>query len=63
MTTDIYVPFQHCDAIRVLGLSANCGIDTVGADGSASAAPGPYLQEIRSAVRAMRNLEVAVRGT
>ncbi|MEU0155950.1 hypothetical protein [Micromonospora fulviviridis] len=65
VTAPIYVPFQHCDALRTLAVPFGCGIDTVGVD-PALATPvrvpeptltaGRYLQEIRSAVRSMRGL-------
>jgi hypothetical protein len=62
VTTDVFVPFQHCDAVRLLGLPYRCGVDTVGLD------PGDFptwlrpsqssqvLQEVRSAIRSMRAL-------
>ncbi|WP_422772283.1 hypothetical protein ACN28C_04275 [Plantactinospora sp. WMMC1484] len=63
LTSQLYVPFQHCDAIRTLGLGYGCQVETVGLDpalfpGHASAEPGAdrYLQEIRSAIRSIRNL-------
>ncbi|MCI4061548.1 hypothetical protein MRQ36_02750 [Micromonospora sp. R77] len=65
MTAPIYVPFQHCDALRTLAVPYGCGIDTVGVDPASAApagipeptlTPGRYLQEIRSAIRAMRAL-------
>ncbi|MDR7321895.1 MULTISPECIES: hypothetical protein [Catenuloplanes] len=60
VTSPIYVPFQHCEAIRMLG----CRIDTVGFDVTRSTAlppvgptaPDRYLQEIRSTIRSMRAL-------
>ncbi|MFG3302634.1 hypothetical protein [Micromonospora chersina] len=65
VTAPIYVPFQHCDALRTLAVPFGCGIDTVGVD-PALATPvrvpeptltaGRYLQEVRSAVRSMRAL-------
>ncbi|MFI5910291.1 hypothetical protein [Dactylosporangium sp. NPDC051541] len=68
VTSPIYVPFQHCDAIRILALRYRCGIDTVGFDPARASTPQPdgaagpdrYLQEIRSAVRAARALYAAV---
>jgi hypothetical protein len=68
VTAPIYVPFQHCDALRTLGVPYGCGIDTVGVDpGLATGAlpeptltPGRYLQEIRSAIRAMRALHASI---
>jgi hypothetical protein len=68
VTAPIYVPFQHCDALRTLGVPYGCGIDTIGVDPYYRAAalpeptltPGRYLQEIRSAIRAMRTLHAAL---
>ena len=70
VTSPIYVPFQHCDAIRMLGLPHGCQIETVGFDPAHAVPPQPdtatgtdrYLQEIRSAVLSMRRL-VAAAGT
>ncbi len=65
VTAPIYVPFQHCDALRTLAVPYGCGIDTVGVDPTIAdltrlpeptLSPGRYLQEIRSAIRAMRAL-------
>ncbi|SCF03512.1 hypothetical protein [Micromonospora mirobrigensis] len=72
VTAPIYVPFQHCDALRTLALPYGCGIDTVGVDPESAApvpvpeptlTPGRYLQEIRSAIRSLRALHGAVPGT
>lgn len=68
VTAPIYVPFQHCDAVRTLGLPYGCGIDTVGVDPRLAdprlppptLTPGRYLQEIRSAIRAMRALHSSI---
>ncbi|WP_244295777.1 hypothetical protein [Micromonospora orduensis] len=69
VTAPIYVPFQHCDALRTLALPYGCGIDTVGVDPALpdlarlpepTLSPGRYLQEIRSAVRSMRALHAAL---
>ncbi|MFJ5599831.1 hypothetical protein ACIP95_18070 [Micromonospora parva] len=69
LTAPIYVPFQHCDALRTLALPYGCGIDTVGVDPTLpglarlpeqTLSPGRYLQEIRSAVRSMRALHAAL---
>ena len=69
VTAPIYVPFQHCDALRTLALPYGCGIDTVGIDPAApwvrdlpepTLTAGRYLQEIRSAIRAMRALHTAL---
>lgn len=67
ITSPIYVPFQHSDAIRILGLRYRCGIDTIGFDPGrvtvplAPGATGPdrYLQEIRSGILSMRRLHDA----
>jgi hypothetical protein len=68
VTSPIYVPFQHSDAIRMLGLRYGCGIDTIGFDParvSVPLAPGAtnpdrYLQEIRSGILSMRRLHDAL---
>jgi hypothetical protein len=58
ITTQIYVPFQHMDALRVLGLQHGCGVYSCGVDAENSLLPvkafggRDYLQEIRSAIRA-----------
>jgi hypothetical protein len=62
VTTDLYVPYQHCDAVRVLGLGHGYGVDTVGLDPArypdllVPTTTAKLLQEIRSAIRAMRAL-------
>lgn len=69
VTAPIYVPFQHCDALRTLAVPYACGIDTVGVDPALGLlarlpepilTPGRYLQEIRSAIRSMRALHAAL---
>ena len=64
VTTAIYVPFQHAVALQHLGLPFGVAVDTVAVDHTL-VDPGPhaqtfrgvnYLQELRSAVRAYRNL-------
>lgn len=67
VTTAIFVPFQHCDAVATLGLPYQCAIDTVGIDldgpefRTEETATGKYLQEIRSAIVSMLGLrEVAL---
>ncbi|WBB67498.1 hypothetical protein [Micromonospora sp. WMMD812] len=69
VTAPIYVPFQHCDALRTLAVLYGCGIDTVGVDPALpdlarlpeqTLTPGRYLQEIRSAIRSMRALHAAL---
>lgn len=71
VTAPIYVPFQHCDAVRTLGLPFGCAVDTVGVDPrladelplpEPTLTPGRYLQEIRSAIRSMRLLVAALGG-
>ncbi|GGM06643.1 hypothetical protein [Micromonospora yangpuensis] len=64
VTTEHFVPFQHADAIRVLGIPYGCAVETIGVDpaGMMNGRPGPaltaahYLQEVRSAIRSMRLL-------
>jgi hypothetical protein len=64
VTTSIYVPFQHADAIRVLAAVYGCAVETVGAPAEWTVGgispyrfeATNYLQEIRSAIRAMRRL-------
>lgn len=71
VTSPIYVPFQHSDAIRMLALRHGCGIDTIGFDPATATvplAPGAtnpdrYLQEIRSGILSMRRLVNALRET
>lgn len=71
VTSPIYVPFQHSDAMRMLALRYGCGIDTVGFDPARATvplAPGAtnpdrYLQEIRSGILSMRRLHDALART
>jgi hypothetical protein len=68
VTSSIYVPFQHCDAIRVLGLNYDVEIETVGIDLERiedanlrqTFTTESYLQEVRSAIRSMRALHTAL---
>ncbi|MFI2714570.1 hypothetical protein ACH495_31060 [Micromonospora sp. NPDC018662] len=65
VTTDIFVPFQHCDAVRLLGLRYGCEVETVGFDSTANRwvpppATSAILQEVRSAIRSMQALYRAV---
>jgi hypothetical protein len=65
VTTDVFVPFQHCDAVRLLGLPYGCTIDTIGHDTAANpwvrpTRPFLVLQEIRSAIRSMVLLHEAL---
>ncbi len=70
VTSSLYVPFQHCDAVSYMGLPYGCAIDTVGVDPASlpetgfrsGYTAGDCLQEIRSAIRSMRRLhETALR--
>ncbi len=63
VTTEIYVPFQHADALRMLALPYGVQVDVAGVDpGKAHPAlrqifePHNYLQEVRSTIRALRAL-------
>lgn len=67
VTSDIYVRFQHADAMRMLALPYGVEIDAVGVQpGDVDErlrqrfAPHNYLQEIRSTIRAMRALHGAL---
>ena len=65
VTTDIFVPFQHCDAVRLLGLRYGCEVETVGFDSTANRwVPPPstaaVLQEVRSAIRSVQALHQAI---
>ncbi|WP_320065436.1 hypothetical protein [Micromonospora sp. RTGN7] len=69
VTAPIYVPFQHCDALRTLAVPYGCGIETVGVDPAVpdlarlpepTLTPGRHLQEIRSTVRSMRALHAVL---
>ncbi|MFN8103938.1 MAG: hypothetical protein U0U69_05715 [Acidimicrobiia bacterium] len=65
ITTSIYVPFQHCDAIRMLTMPFGIEVETVGLN-TASAdippalrqdfLPQHYLQELRSTIRSIHSL-------
>ncbi|GLY24534.1 hypothetical protein [Micromonospora sp. NBRC 101691] len=64
VTTEHFVPFQHADAIRVLGVPYGCAVETVGVD-PATVSSGHlrqrltttnFLQETRSAIRSMQLL-------
>jgi hypothetical protein len=64
VTSAIYIPFQHADAIRMLGLPYGADVDTVGVDTTTVREPelrqtftsSNYLQEVRSAIRSFRSL-------
>jgi hypothetical protein len=65
VTTQIYVPFQHLDALRVLSLARGCAVYSCGVDATSSLLPPKqfagrdYLQEVRSALRAAAALLAA----
>ena len=62
LTTQIYVPYQHMAALRVLGLARGCGVYSCGVAAASSLLPArafagrDYLQEIRAAIRAAQQL-------
>jgi hypothetical protein len=63
VTTAIYVPAQHAAAIRMLGLPFSVNVETVGIQPGdvvpeldQTFTPSQYLQEVRSAVRSLRDL-------
>ncbi|WP_326550679.1 hypothetical protein [Micromonospora sp. NBC_01813] len=65
VTTDMFVPFQHCDAVRVLGLGYGAMIETIGFATATSRWVPPadtfeVLQEVRSAIHSMQLLYAAV---
>jgi hypothetical protein len=66
VTSDADVPFQHCDAIRVLGVPYGCGVETVGLDPDITTfwleplSTTQLLQELNSAIRSMRLLHTAL---
>jgi len=69
LTTQIYVPYQHLETVRVLGLERGCGVYSCGVDPASSPLPRiapfggrDYLQEIRSALLAARRLLRAARA-
>lgn len=67
VTSAIYVPFQHADAVRMLALPHGSSVETVGIDLSderlgplrQAFTPANYLQEIRSTIRSVRDLYTA----
>jgi hypothetical protein len=63
VTTAIYVPAQHAAALRMLALPYGVRVETVGVVPgdvvpalAQSFTPSNYLQEVRSAIRAYRQL-------
>ena len=67
VTSAIYRPYQHAEAIRLLALPFGCSVETVGAETSTlmpplklEPTPAQYLQELRSTIRSYRQLWTAV---
>lgn len=67
VTSDIYVRFQHAAALRTLALPHSVSVDAIGiqpGDVDLSLAqefePHQYLQEVRSTIRALRSLHLAL---
>lgn len=67
ITTAIYVPFQHANALRLFALPFGVEVDTVGMRPgdldprlSQDFRPHNYLQEVRSTIRALRDLHEAL---
>lgn len=67
ITTDIYVPFQHADALRLLALPHGVEVEVAGVVPGLvdrrlahEFTPDKYLQEIRSTIRSLRQLERAL---
>ena len=66
VTTDLYVPFQHCAAVRAVGLRYCCEVETIGVDSAeldpsvrGGAQTEKLLQEVNSAIRELRELYAA----
>ncbi|MFG1609556.1 hypothetical protein [Actinoplanes sp. NPDC049265] len=70
VTTEPYVPFQHFDAVRKLGLGSGCSVETIGVPAGFELSNGfqvrftlaHCLQEVRSAIRSLRRLLAALDG-
>jgi hypothetical protein len=67
VTSDIYVPFQHADAVRVLGLPYEVRVETMGIQPgdldprlAQSFSADAYLQEVRSTIMAFGRLLAAL---
>lgn len=59
ITSTIYRPYQHLDAVRSLGIATGVSIETVGVrstTGAINHPPRSYLQEIRSTIRSAEYL-------
>jgi len=70
ITSDIYVRYQHADALRILALRHSLTVDALGIQpGDADERlrkdfpPHHYLQEVRSTIRALRALYSEARKT
>jgi hypothetical protein len=66
VTTELYVPFQRTDVIRLIGLGPSCGFDTVSFSTwtvprwpNGPAENGELLQETRSAIYSLHRLPTA----
>jgi hypothetical protein len=70
VTTPIYVPYQGTAAVEILGLEYGLAVETVGVSATASDLgeysqpflPRHHLQELRSAIRAMRSLRESLQS-
>lgn len=69
VTTDIYVPYQHADALRLLALPYEVEVDVVGVEPGKvdprlahAFQPHNYLQETRSTILSLRRLHAALLG-
>ncbi|QQS65225.1 hypothetical protein IPO96_01565 [Candidatus Saccharibacteria bacterium] len=60
VTTDLYVPFQHPDALRLLGLPSGAVVETIGFGGVDKPA-SIYAQEINSAIKQTALLSKAIK--
>ncbi len=67
VTSDIYVPYQHADALRVLGLPHEVRVETMGIQPgevdprlSQVFSADAYLQEVRSTIMAFGRLLAAI---
>ncbi len=70
ITSDIYVPYQHADALRMMALPHEVEVDTAGIQPgdldprlSQVFRPHAYLQEVRSTILALSRLLAAVSGS
>jgi hypothetical protein len=69
VTSAIYAPYQHADAVRMLAVEYGCGVETVGVPHYVTGGMDPqpfgaqhYLQEMRSTIRAFRALITRLRS-